>query len=223
VLENAGFEEGFRYHDDVGELQVGNGWTPWYVEREGLHRPEYKEETRATGSGRVHEGNSAQKMFTTFSKHDAGLYQAVAATPGWTSSESNPDESKGGKYAAMIGGNGWGSYPYHHSTVWGREGQHDKYNEWQELECYFQAYGDRVTIFTRGLPEWPTKHNDSYWDSFKLEAVSAPGEELPEPPEPEPPPAGECRFEDNSATILHAIATGARAFADSLDESADTI
>lgn len=232
MLENPGFEDGFYHQDGQGELQIGNSWTAWYVEREGLHRPEYRKETRQTGRGRVYSGDSAQKMFTTFSKHDAGLWQAVEAVPTqwykvscwayiWTSSQDDPDVSKDGKYVALIGANGWGAYPYHHATVWGEEGQHDHYNEWQQLVCYFQAYGDRITIFSRGLPEWPTKHNDLYLDGFSLEEITPPGAEIPEPPEP--PPSGECKFFDPSPQILKAHALAYRHAADALEAEASII
>ena len=112
-LLNAGFEDGFRSVNGVGELGVGESWYPWWKEGPE-HRPEYKEETTGVGSGRVYAGDSAQKQFTTFSQQDGGVRQSVKIEAGqwyeftawvyvWSSSQSDPNTSIGGKCSAMVG------------------------------------------------------------------------------------------------------------------------
>ena len=100
LLTNPGFEDGYSERPDPhdlwkgpqGELTIANGWELWYDNsdqcREGLccynYRPEYKPEDGYifTNPQRVRSGRYAQKMFTLYSTHTAGLYQRVAVPEG---------------------------------------------------------------------------------------------------------------------------------------------
>lgn len=195
VLINGDFEGGFvRRHAD--EIVVANGWEPWYDQSTGqLARPEWKEETRKIGKGRVYRGNSAQKMFTLSVRHNAGIWQRVNAVPGqwyeltawlyvWCSKEDNPDVSVGGTYHARVGANPWGHWPTHYATMYGKEVLMP-YNKYTLVSHLFQAWSEEVSIVVQGLAEHAVKHNDLYIDLVELEPVTVYVNE--EPPEPEPP------------------------------------
>jgi len=219
TLNNPGFEQGFYLQDGVGELEVANGWTAWYVEGQNspggqrYHRPEFKPEP---SWGRVLAGDYAQKMFTTYAPHNGGLRQEVQVTPGswyrfcanvyvWSSSEDNPDQSvRAGRYRAMVGANPWGDWnAMADTTIWGQEIV-DVYNRWATVCVTFEAWSDRVALFTRGNPWYGSKHNDSYWDQLSLRELASPGTgptATPPPtytpyptytPQPTPPPCPTC-------------------------------
>ncbi len=46
-------------------------------------------------------------------------------------------------------------------------------DDWVQLTVSTTALGDHVTVYTRGQPEYRTKHNDSYWDDACLVAEIA--------------------------------------------------
>lgn len=199
LLANGDFEGEFREWQEIGELKIAEWWDPWFVENQDApsgqryHRPEYSPEQVGIGSGRVYQGQFATKMFTTFSPHNGGIYQRISAEKDawytctgyvyvWSSNESNPNIStKPGRYRAMLGINGWGGTGgTSDTTVWGKEIV-DVYDRWVELSVTAQAWGDHITVFTRGNPWFSVKHNDSYWDDIRCEKVS-----IAVPPTPEP-------------------------------------
>jgi hypothetical protein len=198
-LVNPFLEDGFRYVDGVGELQVGNGWHPWYYENPGEQwfRPEYKAETRDVGRGRVYEGDYSQKLFTTYAKHDAGIYQEIqGVTKGgwyefsaigwqWSSQHDNPDESRqDGKCSLIVGINPWGdNRALYRTTIWGEEAL-NVYDRWAKVTVTAQAWTTKIVVFVRHVCEYPVKHNDVYFESFALRAVSL---------ESEPPPTSTPR------------------------------
>ena len=179
ALENPGFEGAFVLSGGVGELEIGEGWHEWY-DRDQV-RPEYKPERVGIGRGRVHSGQAAQKWFTTYAGHDAGIYQEVyGVTPGawytfsiwgyqWSSSKDNPDASESaGKCSLLAGINPWGdtNVPYR-TTVWGKEAL-AVYNRWTQVEVTAQAWSDKIVVAVRQTCEWPVKHNDAYVDDAAL-------------------------------------------------------
>ena len=214
-LINPGFENGFRTYNNIGVLYVGNGWTPWYQENVRspggvtYFRPEYKEETIGVGSGRVLEGNSSQKMFTTYAPHNGGAYQRVSTVPGrcyefggsvyiWSSSENDPNISvKPGRYRALVGANPWGSADImSDTTLWGKEVV-DVYDRWVDLDVQFEAWSTSAIVVFRGNPWYGVHHNDSYWDKMYVMEISCPGVSGPTPtpyptytPYPTPVPCG---------------------------------
>ena len=107
LLVNPGFEapyqkqcchtEGNYYPDTpIDEVQVAHGWSGWWLDPDqdaahpsncermpapcfAWHRPEWRDAAcGAACAGRVHSGDNAQKYFTFWSLHDAGMYQQVS-------------------------------------------------------------------------------------------------------------------------------------------------
>lgn len=219
ALLNPGFEEGFHNYDGVGELTVANDWYPWYSEVDGRHRPEYKPETRDVGSARVYDGDYAQKLFTTYSMQDGGLYQLVTTIPGhwyqfeckvyvWSSNYDNPDASRhNGKLAAMVGINPWGdANVLRRTTIWGKEsvGVDGKlaYDEWITVQVIAQAWADKIVVTTRSEAMYPVKHNDSYWDQCKLSEFDLTPDPCPTIPPGSTPPVSGCPSIDAIRTVV---------------------
>jgi len=181
LLANPGFEAGFYLSGGVGELEVGNDWNVWFDPDPAMHRPEYKPETRTIGRGRVHSGDFAQKLFTTYSPHSAGVYQEIyGVEPGewyrfsfwayqWSSNEDNPDVSaKDGKCSVLAGINPWGdTNALYRTTVWGKEAL-QIYDQWVQVEVVAQAWSEKIVVMGRQDCEWPVKHNDAELDDARL-------------------------------------------------------
>ena len=188
LLFNPGFERVFSERD-ASEVQVADGWQPWWQDGprqlEGyFRRPEYKGENRYIhGNRRVREGVYAQKYFSTYSTHNAGIMQRVNVEPGglctfsiwvqvWSSEGNDPDGiTEPGYYRAYIGIDPTGGTVWNASTVIWSEPRME-YNTWVHLYVSAVAQGDVITVFTRGEPEYRVKHNDSYWDDADLREMS---------------------------------------------------
>ena len=188
LLFNPGFEAVFSERD-AREVQVADGWQPWWQEGPGQHegyfrRPEFKPENRYIhGARRVREGDWAQKYFTTYGTHNAGLMQRVNVEPGgvctfsiwaqvWSSEGNDPDGiTEPGYYRVYIGIDPTGGTVWNAPTViWSAPRM--EYNTWLHLYVSAVARGDVVTVFTRGEPEYRVKHNDSYWDDADLREMA---------------------------------------------------
>jgi len=191
LLRNPGFEEGFSERG-AGEVTIANGWEAWWVQGSPdqtgqgyLRRPEYKPEDGwvFTDPLRVHSGRFAQKYFTTFSTHIGGIYQQVAVPKGskvtfsiwaqvWSSTEPDPKQCAGfGNYAVSAGIDPYGGNDgTSGNIVW--SGSAMPCNQWAHLSVSTVAQADRVTVFTRGAPEFRVRFNDSYWDDAVLTAVA---------------------------------------------------
>jgi hypothetical protein len=184
VLANPSFEEGFSERG-AGEVSVANGWFPWWQDGPGqdegyYRRPEYKPEDAARyGRRRVRSGNFAQKLFNTFSTHNAGLYQQVqvpaestltlsAWVQAWSSQHHDPGTVvEPGNYRVYVGidpagGTDWNSP----NVVWSEP--RIEYNTWLHLQVQAKARAGTITVFLRGQPEFRTKFNDSYWEDTCL-------------------------------------------------------
>ena len=57
------------------------------------------------------------------------------------------------------------------------------HDAWVELSVTTVARGNFVTVYTKGQPEYPVKHNDSFWDDACL-TVQRPPTATPRPTEP---------------------------------------
>jgi hypothetical protein len=109
---------------------------------------------------------------------------------------SGPDDKRGpGNYRVWAGVDpygsapGWGSPPPD-TTVWsepvldretrvvGADGS--QIDAWVQLSVSTIAQGEWVTVFAKGSPEFPVKHNDSFWDDACL-MVEAPPTDTPRP------------------------------------------
>lgn len=203
LLANGGIENGFHIQGGAPEVLVADSWQAWWVQgtqqetNQGyLIRPEYRaEDGEVYGYDRVHLGRYSQKMLSTFSTHDAGLLQGVTVQEGallqfaawvqtWSSGGDDPQQSvEPGYYWVSIGIDPTGGVnPFGASVVWSEEILAD--NTWVQLSVFAEAQGERVTVFTRGAPEYRVKHNDSYWDDLSLAEVVA----IPTVPAPVPEP-----------------------------------
>ncbi len=187
VLVNPGFEDGYSDRG-AGEVSVANGWFPWYqdgpFQDQGFYRrPEYKPEDAARfGTRRIHSGNWAQKFFSTYATHNAGIYQQVSVPVGskltlsawaqaWSSQDANPDTVvEPGNYYIYVGidpngGTDWNSP----NVVWSPPRL--EYNTWMQLEVKATAKAGTITVFLRGNPEFRNRFNDSYWDDACLTVI----------------------------------------------------
>lgn len=198
ALVNPSFEEGFSDRG-AGELTIANGWNLWYqdgpFQADGYNRrPEYKpEDASKYGRHRIHHGNFAQKMFTTYSTHNAGLWQQVAVPVNsqltfsiwvqvWSSEDPNPDNAvRPGNYRVWVGidptgGTDWQSP----NIIWSEPRM--EYNTWMQLSVNAVAKAGTITVFTRGNPEFRSHFNDSYWDDACLSVIKP----TPKPTTPKP-------------------------------------
>ena len=186
-LVNPGFEGGFSTRG-AGEVEVANGWEAWWqdgpFQEDGYNRrPEYKPEDRYRHGGRrIRNGNYAQKFFTTFATHNAGLWQRVAVPRNaqvtfsayvqvWSSQDPNPDAvTSPGNYRVYVGIDPTGGTNWAAPTVRWSEPRIE-YNTWIQLSISARAEADAVTVFLRGQPEFRNRFNDSYWDDACLTVV----------------------------------------------------
>jgi len=180
ALANPGFEGEFTTRG-APEIVIAEGWTEWSNSGGQLHRPEYKPELADLGCGRVHTGYKAQKTFTTYAAHDGGVWQMVDGLVedewyefscwawNWSSQQDNPDISTNpGKGSTLVGANPWGlAWPNHYTTIWGKAAL-EQYDKWTKVKVIFQAWSPKAALLTRGLAEWPVRHNDYEWDSCEL-------------------------------------------------------
>ena len=223
-LANAGLEGDYSYRLDpytgvwAGELEVASGWHVWYDKRQACppaephcnplsynRRPEYKPETL---TNRVRSGLSSQKYFTTYGTHTAGMYQQTVVPPEswvrfsiwvwvWSSSKDIPAHSfLPGAYGTAIGidpsgGEVWDSGAIRWSTPVTLTDQ------WIRLDIEAYTESGIVSVWTRGAPIYPVKHNDSYWDDAELVVLGIEPDPTPTMtptrtprPTPEPTPEG---------------------------------
>ena len=202
IAINPGLDDGFSTRD-AGEVNVANGWQPFWQDGPGQdegynRRPEFQpEDASRFGRRRIHEGNWAQKIMSTFSTHHAGLWQQINVPVGstvrfsawaqaWSSSKDDPSYSVDGAYGTSIGidptgGTDWTSP----SIVW--SGKNWTLDQWVQHGVETQARAGTVTIYLRGDAEWRVKHNDGYWDDICV-TFQAPPTPLPRPTSPPPPP-----------------------------------
>jgi len=184
---NGGLEDGYSPRG-AGEVEVANGWFPWYQDgprvEEGFNkRPEWKPENAMIfGTRRVHSGNFAQKWFTTYGTHNAGIYQQVNVPAGssvtasawvqsWSSDTGDLDVSQG-NYLTYIGMDPTGGTNALAGTViWSPANWIT--DRWVQISVEAQAQSGVVTVFLRGQPEFRNKHNDAYVDDICL-VVNAP-------------------------------------------------
>lgn len=184
LLFNPRFEQVFSERD-APEVVVADGWQPWWQDGPGqaegfYRRPEYQpEDIYRHGPRRIHDGAYAQKLFTTYATHNAGLMQQVNVMPGgrctfciwvqvWSSQYFDPESvTEPGNYRVWVGIDPYGGTDWRSpNIIWSPP--HMEYNTWMLLCVSAIARRDVVTVFTRGEPEFRVKHNDSYWDDASL-------------------------------------------------------
>lgn len=187
LLQNPGFETSFAQYGPFRTAIVAEGWTPWWRPQGRAdpawqnRMPEYK--AAAPYENRIHVGSNAQQLFTAYGTHIGGIYQTVTGIePGstvrfsiwghaWAGSSDDPYRSEGGgpmHMAIGIDPTG-GTSAFSPRVVWSQE--QNPLDEWVRFEVEAVAVGSTVTVFTRSAPDYPTRHNDVYWDDARLVAI----------------------------------------------------
>ena len=185
-VQNGDFEGTFSarmdpYHPEwgiQGELTIADGWEAWWRPHEDgmqvweYHRPEYKPDSgRASGT--------QQKQFTTYSTHDAGLYQTVSVPSShglafktrvyvWSSNLDDWSASvEPGDYEVMVGIDPTGNTDAFAGTVVWSSSQ-IVYDQWIDLRVSVLSQTETATLFLRGKVKWAVKNNNAYWDDAVL-------------------------------------------------------
>jgi hypothetical protein len=204
LLRNPDFEGTFVQYQWYRTAIVAPDWVPWWrgqaKEDEAWKNrmPEFK--PAAPHGERIRSGGNAQQLFTYFGTHEAGLYQRVTnVQPGsrlrfaiwgqaWAGGSDDPKKSEGGGPMHMkigidpTGGND----PWSGNIVW--SGELNPLDAWSQFTVEATARGSAVTVYTYSAPQYPTKHNDAYWDNASLVAVAPPAPPTNTPRPYRPPP-----------------------------------
>lgn len=201
LLQNGGFENPFaaQYFDN---MIVAQGWRPWWVEPNSTEafpgycdynikppscqpyaKPEYS--AAYPYSERIRSGGNAQKYFTFYSIHLAGVYQQVTGiAPGqalrftvyaetWSTAEEKGFTSAGQPSMGVQVGldpNG-GTDAFSPSIVWSQA--QNAFDVWTPLSVDTSAKSSTVTVFTRSWPQLALQHNDVYLDDASLTPIGA--------------------------------------------------
>ena len=197
LLANPGFEGDYTQYGSFRTAIVAEGWTPWWqvqTKRDAdwqNRMPEFK--AAAPYESRIHQGENAQQVFTAYGTHAGGVYQVVdGLTPGstvrftiwghaWAGAGDDPDRSEeGGPMHMMVGIDPTGgTSPYSTRVVWSED--LNPLDAWTLFQVEAVVRGSAVTVFTRSAPEYPTLHNDVYWDEASLTVIAGAPEPTPAP------------------------------------------
>jgi hypothetical protein len=190
LLANPDFEGEYLQFADFSAILVADKWLPWWVPQAPddppwkNRMPEYG--PAAPDQHRIHSGSSAQRLFTYYGTHVGGVYQRVShLLPGtrlrfsiwgqaWAGEGDDPGQSVGGGPMHMrvgIDPNG-GTDPFAADVVWSEE--QNPLDTWAPFAVEAVANGDRITVFTYSAPEYPTRHNDVFWDDASLAGMGMP-------------------------------------------------
>lgn len=204
LLTNPGFEGQFSPWNNIGELQVAAGWTPWWIEDPNHDptwaRPEWKKAEGQFYPNRVREGATSQQYFTFYKSHYGGMYQQVSGvTPGtpyrfgiwvqiWSSLEDDPLNSVGPgdpRFEIGIDPTGAANAGQNHppaSVVWtGPADMWDVIDRWHFMAIDVTAESSTITVYIRSNPQYATKHNDIYLDAAQLISLGPPPTNTPAP------------------------------------------
>ena len=215
LLQNPGFEAPFNKQCcanglPIGEVQVAWGWSAWWLQpgdaqhpsaggNPSWHRPEWRE--AACGpvcANRVHSGSDAQKYFTFWSVHDAGMLQQVSGiTPGtllrfnvymqaWSTNTNYGPSDHSQTMGMRVGIDPFGGTDaFSPNIVW--SDPVDTFDTWGLYSIQASAASNVVTVFTRSSPHYGNEHNDIYVDDASLVAVDASSGGSNVPPTSVPP------------------------------------
>jgi LysM repeat protein len=213
LLTNPGFEgvyvqqcchtePGFDPNSPYAEIAVAPGWRAWWVEPDSspdfpggcnyaatgescqpYHRPEFRD--LAVDPVRIHSGTNAQKYFTFYSTHQAGVYQQVSGVTvgqayrfsaymqAWSTNSEAPGAPSSGQPSmdmrVGIDPTG-GTNPFSPNIVWSQ--QPSSFDAWALYSVEAIAQSATLTVYTRSHPTFAWRHNDIYLDDASLIAVS---------------------------------------------------
>ncbi|MBM4424429.1 MAG: LysM peptidoglycan-binding domain-containing protein [Chloroflexi bacterium] len=185
----------------IDEVQVAQGWSGWWRDNslpdyparcdiqypppncKAWHRPEWRE--AAPYANRIHSGLNAQKYFTFWSVHEAGMYQRVSGLkPGqrlqfsaymsaWSTDAAESLVSSGQQTMNLkVGIDPYGGTDaFSPNVVWGKPG--DSYDVFGQFTVEAVAQSSAVTVFTYSMPIYAIQHNDVYVDDAALVVVGA--------------------------------------------------
>ena len=189
--------DGTRYETLLSNWFTPDGWTGWFIKSPCgggwvAGQPEAGLITTYVDPHRVHSGNNAFRLFTTWRCNHGGLWQVVDVEPG-------------AEYQASVYAHAWHSQcstqPYNvpldydcatlfDSHQWLSIGLDPTGNtdprastiQWSTYEVYglygdalrspaVKAIGPTMTVFLRSETWLPLKHNDAHFDDVRLERV----------------------------------------------------
>jgi LysM repeat protein len=227
LLQNPGFEAPYGkqccqtdlslYYPNtpIAEVQVAWGWLGWWLQpgdaahpgsggNPSWHRPEWREANCGpVCANRIHSGNDAQKYFTFWSVHDAGMLQQVPnISPGtvlrfsvymqaWSTNTNYGASDHIQTMGMRVGIDPFGGTDaFSPNVIWSDPA--DTFDAWGLYTIQAVAQSNTVTVFTRSTPHYGMEHNDIYIDDASLVAVSpdnSGGGGNNVPPSNNPPPA----------------------------------
>jgi len=211
LLQNPGFEAPYgkqccqtdlsQYYPNtpIAEVQVAWGWRAWWLQpnedpqhpsaggNPSWHRPEWREANcGAPCANRVHSGGDAQKYFTFWSVHDAGMLQQVSGiTPGtllrfsvymqaWSTNAQYGPSDHSQTMGMRVGIDPYGGTDaFSPNIIWTTP--YDTFDTWGLYSVEATAQAGTVTVFTRSTPHYGNQHNDIYVDDASLVAVDNSG------------------------------------------------
>jgi LysM repeat protein len=181
----------------IGEVQVASGWSGWWLQPDqdpqhpsagavvDWHRPEWRE--AACGpvcANRLHSGNNAQKYFTFWSVHEAGMFQQVSGiAPGtrlrfsaymqaWSTNSTYGASDHSQTMDMRVGIDPFGgTNGFSPNIIW--SDAFDTFDAFGLYSVEATAQSGSVTVFTHSEPRYPNQHNDIYVDDASLVAVDA--------------------------------------------------
>ena len=208
LLENPGFESPYgkqccqtdltQYlpNTPIAEVQVAQGWFGWWLQpgdaqhpgaggNPSWHRPEWREANCGpVCADRIHSGNNAQKYFTFWSVHEAGMYQQVSGiAPGtrlrfsvymqaWSTNSTYGPSDHIQTMDMRVGIDPFGgTNGFSPNIIW--SDAFDSYDAYALYSVEATAQAGTVTVFTHSEPHYPNQHNDIYVDDASLVAVDA--------------------------------------------------
>jgi LysM repeat protein len=227
LLQNPGFEAPYvkqccqtdlsKYlpNTPIAEVQVAWGWSGWWLQpgqdaqhpsaggNPSWHRPEWREANCGpVCANRVHSGGDAQKYFTFWSVHDAGMYQQVSGVApgsllrfsvymqGWSTNSAYGPSDHSQTMGMRVGIDPFGGTDaFSPNVIW--SDALDTFDAWGLYSIEATAQSSAVTVFTRSIPHYGNQHNDIYIDDASLVAVDASnsgGGSQPNNPPPAPQP-----------------------------------
>jgi hypothetical protein len=217
LLQNPSFDGSFAQFAHFSTAILADKWLPWWREQGGddeawkNRMPEYK--PAAPYQNRIHSGGNAQQYFTYYGTHIGGIYQTAGGiAPGsrlrftiwgqaWAGGGNDPDKSEGGGPMHMrigIDPTG-GTNPWASSVVW--SGEQNPLDQWSSFSVEAVARANQATVFTWSAPDYPTQHNDVYWDDASLTVIVPPATPTNTPRPYVPPTSTPVPTATNTPTI----------------------
>ena len=202
LLQNPGFESPFVKqcceegdpNTTIGEVQAASGWMGWWLQPGDpqhpsagavvdWHRPEWREaDCGPVCANRIHSGGNAQKYFTFWSVHEAGMFQQVSGiAPGtrlrfstymqaWSTNATYGPSDHSQTMDMRVGIDPFGGTDgFSPNIIW--SDAFDTFDAWGLYSIEATAQSGTVTVFTHSAPHYPNQHNDIYVDDASLVAV----------------------------------------------------